>query len=769
MTPALDLLPLVLDFFRLVGGLVVAGALAAAASPVSLGVVPVAALLGYGLFSWWRSVTTRLARGVRLRPFVVPTPVPLALQRPVWVEEGVAPGRASGTTPSATGFVPAAVLGATVPPAAAARPALATGGVAYAMAAPPPPQRSNGPTGTPLIPNGGKAPTKPVWEEESSEAPPPVKATPSRPPPPPGRFGWKLTGFFALFASVLLYFSAYLFDGFNRAVAALGLAIYWPLPWPGGGSVVRPLVTPDYIFLMYLGLFLAYAAAYLVSRKQRLRPAQRNAALLTAASYLFFAVLLDAFLESATTHPFLASLSLVARMLLGGLFIAILQFVTLVVPPPLFVERRFPRRRGAMALFFAAGAAAVTAALVLLYGAWLFLGIGRDIVPFAVLLLLPIYAYMFWVVIGRVLYRSELRARPVPSVGTYHPAVTIIIPAYQEEEGIEEAIRCADGAAGRYPGPVEILVGNDGSTDRTSPLAHAAIDRLRNAQGRVLDLAHGGKSNALNGMLRAARGEILVRVDADCRVDPDIGFGPMIRHFADPQVGAVQGMILPLQQTGWTRKLRLLEICFNHLFLRRAQMAYGAAQVVDGAFCAFRRSDLLKTGGWADWNGEDTEITLRLQRLGYRMRFEPAAQAREDVPANYADLKKQRIRWSRGGLFAHLRHYGSLFAAAPEFGGLALLVWIAMFTRGAMRHLIYLYALLATLLLALPTLYHLSLIIALLLVPRAAVFLYYLPRLGRSRAIPWISIWPATGALKQFFTVETFGTMLPGAIPEFSE
>ncbi|HKS59498.1 MAG TPA: glycosyltransferase family 2 protein, partial [Thermoplasmata archaeon] len=205
------------------------------------------------------------------------------------------------------------------------------------------------------------------------------------------------------------------------------------------------------------------------------------------------------------------------------------------------------------------------------------------------------------------------------------------------------------------------------------------------------------------------------------------------------------------------------------LFLRPAQMAYGAAQVVDGAFCAFRRSDLLATGGWADWNGEDTEITLRFERLGYRTRFEYGSLAREDVPNNYRELKKQRIRWSRGGVFAHMRHYGSIFGAAPEFGGLALLVWIATYMRGAMRHLIYLYAALATLLLGLPTIYHLFLIVLLLLVPRAIVFGYYLIRIGSARTIPWIGIWPVTGALKQYFTVESYGTMLPGAIPEFSE
>lgn len=734
MDGTLDLLSPVLSFFTFIGRLVIGVGQAAASSPIPVGAGVLAAVLGVGLTAWWRSVARRLEGGVRFRPIHVDSEAhdeprePLRLPSP----SGILRVHANGFHHSDTTGTSAA--------------------------------QGDGPP--PMAPPVGGA-GDPSRDDERNPAPPP--ATPSRAPPPPYAFGWKVTGFFALFAGALLYFSRDWFLEFNRAVAAVGTALYWPFSWPGGGTVAQPLATPDFIFLMYLSLFLAYGATYLASRADSLRPRQRNAAVLILTAYVFFALLMDVFIEEGTPSPFLASFSLLARMLLGGFFLALLQFSTLVVPPPMAIDRRFPRRRGAIAVLFAAGAASILAGLVLLYGAWLYLGVGQTFLPFAILLLLPIYAYLFWIVIGRILYALEVRSRPVPPLGVFHPPVTIIIPAYQEEETIADAIRSADSAAGHYPGRAEILVGNDGSTDRTSEIAHAEIGALRHATGRVLDLPHGGKSNALNGMLRVATGDILVRVDADCRVDPDIGFGEMVRHFADPEVGAVQGGLIPLQSDGWIRKMRWLEICFNHLFLRRAQMAYGAAQVVDGAFCAFRRTDLLATGGWADWNGEDTEITIRLERLGYRTRFETGALAREDVPETYAALKKQRIRWSRGGVFAHLRHYGSVFGEAPEFGGLALLVWLAMFTRGAMRHLVYLYAVLATLLLGLPTVYHLFLIVLLLLLPRAIVLGFYLVRLGRGRSLPWIGIWPATGAMKQFFTVESFGTMLPGAIPEFSE
>ena len=762
----LDLLQLILAGLIDIGQLILAGLIdlgqlvlpgltdlgqLAAASPVPLGVFVVAGLIGYGSSRWKRAVLKRLASGAKIRPFTPDSRV--SAPAPEW-SEGVAPGAPPEPpdwregSPSTHGVRGGASDG--VPGPGTIRPASVV-----------------------ASPTSSASPSAPAGVVRSErlppvEAPPPPKAPPSVPPPKALGFGWKVTVLFAVYVSILLYISRFVFSLLAFAVGWVGEFLFWPQLWPGA-TPAPPAVVADYIFIMYLSLFLAFASAHALVRPAPLKPGQRRAATVTFAAWLGFVVLLDTLVQTFHVDPFTSSLTIVVRALMGGFFLAIFQFTTLVVPLPLLVERWFPRRKGEIALLVAAAITSILGAVLILYVAWTYLGLGRSLLPFAVLLLMPIYAYMLWILIGRALYSSETRANPVPPLSVYHPNVSLVIPAYNEAKHIAGAVRNADAAAGLYPGKVEIIVGNDGSRDATSAIAHAEIANLKHAKGRVLDLPHGGKSSALNGMLKAAKGEILLRADADCVIDPKVGFAPMISHFANRNVGGVQGVILPLQSEGWIRKMRLLEICFNHLFLRPAQMAYGAAQVVDGAFCAFRRSDMLRVGGWADWNGEDTEITLRLQRLGYRMRFEPRALLREDVPQTFEGLKKQRVRWSRGGVFAHLRHYGSVFSEAPEFGGLALLVWIAMYMRGGMRHLVYLYAALATLILGLPTIFHLAAIVVLLLVPRAAAFLYYLGKLGASRRIPWITIWPVVGALKQYFTMEAFGTMLPGAIPEFSE
>jgi cellulose synthase/poly-beta-1,6-N-acetylglucosamine synthase-like glycosyltransferase len=243
----------------------------------------------------------------------------------------------------------------------------------------------------------------------------------------------------------------------------------------------------------------------------------------------------------------------------------------------------------------------------------------------------------------------------------------------------------------------------------------------------------------------------------------------MVRHFADPDIGGVQALILPRQRDGWTRKLRMMEIAWNHLFLRRAQMATLTPQVLDGALCAYRRVDLLHAGGWVPWNGEDSEVTIRLLRIGFRMRFEPDSAGFEDVPADFAALRKQRVRWNRGGLFAHRPHFGALVSEAPEYGGLAILYWFLTFFRGGLRSILYVWAIFATLLLRLPTFEHVVIIAAILLIPRAMVMGYYLAYYHRLTDLHWILFWPVGSAIKQYFALEATGTMLPGSLTEYAE
>jgi len=567
---------------------------------------------------------------------------------------------------------------------------------------------------------------------------------------------------------LLLRFYPLLFARYDHIVAVAGSILYWPTAWPGAYAVsASALYVPDYIFPMYLAGMAAFAVASgLVYRRPALPARRRWLALAVVVVYVGLEIVLDA-LFFTVPGATLRNFALLVRSFTGGFFLALLIFCALFLPTPQRVHPRFARDRGAVGRFFGIAFLSLGLAGVTLLGITYLLHVEGLILVFTVLLLLPLLALEFFALLARTVYFREVRRRALPPVELYHPSVSIIIPAYNEEEWIEEAIRHADRAAAKYPGPVQIVVGSDGSTDRTVELARGAIARLQHAQGFVVDLPHGGKSNALNGALALATGEIVIRCDGDTFISEDRGFAALIPHFADPEVGGVQGAIHPRQKGGWTRKLRALEIAWNHYFLRPAGMGTRSAEVIDGLFSAFRRKELIEIGGYVPWNGEDTEISMRFQRLGYRVRIEFNAVAYEDVPENYDALRRQRVRWARGILMANGQHYESLLGDTPEFAGLGVLFWFLLFVRSGVRSLVYVFLALLILFLGVPALVDTAYLFLIAIGLRVAPLTVFLVRMRRKDVLPWIPFFPIANILKQTFRFEAFGTLGPGVEREY--
>ncbi len=594
-----------------------------------------------------------------------------------------------------------------------------------------------------------------------------------RPPAYSKGFGLRLGIAFVVILIPIALFAKYFFFGYDLGVGSMGRVLFWPHPWPGWTQV--PTVdhlAADFTFMIFFAFILAYlVASGIVWARGRFTMTQRISAGVVTLSYVFAAMISDAFLFTVPS-TFLESVSIILRAFLGGIFFSLLLFSTLMKPPPLHMPHQPQRAPVAFLTFLFSLVSSLLLSLGALYLMWDRLGIGRGTlieVQFRAIILLPLLTYTVWALEGRAIYALDLRRHPPAPLSSYHPDVSILIPAYNEQAGIHLCIRAADAAARFYPGRTEILVGNDGSEDRTSEIAHAEMRRLRYARGRCIDLPHGGKASALNGALKEATGEIVIRVDADTFIHPGRGFASMIGHLADQRVGGVQGMILPYQRTGWIRKMRMLEIVWRHMFLFRSLMGTRTIQVVAGGFSGFRRTDLLRLGGWVPWNGEDCEITLRFQRAGYILRYEPTSRAFEDVPATYRALYKQRVRWNRGGFFSHARHYDALISGAPEWGGLAMLYWFVLYARGGLRYLGFVYTFLVAVFFHLLTLETAFLVLGLIMLPKSIAMTYYLAKERYWSYIPWIVTWPVTSAIKQYFSVEAWGTIFPGAFPEFSE
>lgn len=157
-----------------------------------------------------------------------------------------------------------------------------------------------------------------------------------------------------------------------------------------------------------------------------------------------------------------------------------------------------------------------------------------------------------------------------------------------------------------------------------------------------------GKAMALNDAIPVCAGEIIVCLDSD--VLPDRGLlRAMVPHFASPRVGALTGNPRVGNRGSLLRDLQTLEFTSIISVQRRAQRIWGRVLTVSGAVMAVRRAALQQVGGFSpSMATEDIDLTWKLQRALWDVRYEPSAIVWMQVPPNLRELWKQRRRWARG-------------------------------------------------------------------------------------------------------------------------
>jgi poly-beta-1,6-N-acetyl-D-glucosamine synthase len=205
-------------------------------------------------------------------------------------------------------------------------------------------------------------------------------------------------------------------------------------------------------------------------------------------------------------------------------------------------------------------------------------------------------------------------------------------------------------------GQIQLIVVDDGSTDNMFQVARDLRDSGK------LDVAlrleqRGGKNAAINLALAACTGEIIIICDIDTSFNRD-AFAELVLFFADTKVGAVSGNLAPRNaNASLITRNQAIEYAVSISLGRCVSDAFGTLQVVSGAFGAFRRSAIEAVGGEDPEAGEDVDLTMKLRRSGWRIRFAPNAHALTDVPETLAQLTAQRLRWDRVLVTIWLRKY----------------------------------------------------------------------------------------------------------------
>lgn len=253
------------------------------------------------------------------------------------------------------------------------------------------------------------------------------------------------------------------------------------------------------------------------------------------------------------------------------------------------------------------------------------------------------------------------------------PFVSVLIPCFNEEKVIAASVaRILESRWSR----LEVVVLDDGSSDGTS--AEVEKHFAGDPRVRLLRFPNGGKALALNRGLDQVKGEIVVALDADTLFPPST-IPRLARWFVDPTVGAVAGNALVGNRRNIVTRWQALEYVTAQNLERRALAALGAVTVVPGAVGAWRRSALEQLGGYpSDTLAEDQDLTIAVQRAGWRVEFDPDARAYTEAPDTVSGLLKQRFRWSFGTLQCIWKHRSATFnPKRPVLGFIALpQIWL---------------------------------------------------------------------------------------------
>jgi cellulose synthase/poly-beta-1,6-N-acetylglucosamine synthase-like glycosyltransferase len=269
------------------------------------------------------------------------------------------------------------------------------------------------------------------------------------------------------------------------------------------------------------------------------------------------------------------------------------------------------------------------------------------------------------------------------------PPVTIIVPAWNEQEIIVQSVQSI--LKTDYPA-LEVVVVDDGSTDETLPRLISAFrltkmdliyrPRLPTQPLRgfylnpripnllVISKENGGKPDALNVGINTCRTPYFCTLDTDCLLERDallrlmrpiirspintVASGGIVRILNGCEIkdGQVVQVRLP---KGRLERFQVVEYLRSFLFGRTGWDLIGGTLIVSGAFAVFHRETVLEVGGFShDTVTEDMDLVVQLHHWAIhkgrkiKMSFTSDPVCWTEAPATLGNLARQRRRWQTG-------------------------------------------------------------------------------------------------------------------------
>src|SRR6185436_11502700 len=257
--------------------------------------------------------------------------------------------------------------------------------------------------------------------------------------------------------------------------------------------------------------------------------------------------------------------------------------------------------------------------------------ISALVITLATFLLLLILRH-FVLIWFSFLHQRELAYDDSPDI---YPFVSIIVPAYNEAEVIASSLSSLLEL--RYP-YYEIIAVDDGSDDQTYEKMKEFEGNHYGVRVQVFRKENSGKADTLNYGIRRSKAPIVVCMDSDSRLTPD-SLRYAIRHFHDPNVGAVTGNVKVINRHNiWTR-LQALEYIEGLNLVRKAQAFFRSVNVIPGPMGIFRRMAIEAVGGYdTDTFAEDFDMTVKILAEGWKINYEPKEVAYTEAPEELLDI-----------------------------------------------------------------------------------------------------------------------------------
>jgi len=285
--------------------------------------------------------------------------------------------------------------------------------------------------------------------------------------------------------------------------------------------------------------------------------------------------------------------------------------------------------------------------------------------------------YVLWASVFIIIYNYFLyplivfawsRIYPAPSYAAADdlPTVSIIISAYNEEAAIGEKIRnCL--SLDYPPECLDVLVGSDGSTDRTNEI----LESLSNPRVTFISFSgRRGKNFVVNDLVKESKSEILVFSDANVMFEKD-ALRRLVQPFSDGETGGVCGRLVMIRDNGRSRKSAEQSYWSYENFLKKCESRIRTIFGATGAIYAVRRS-LFREIPTERPVVDDFIIPMFVVLQGYRVVYEEHATATERIVDDLLLEFRRRIRIGSHNLNG-IRYYARLLRPGSGFTAFGLI------------------------------------------------------------------------------------------------